>query len=48
MRIMLLGEFTNTLQRKAGRQQLEIIFQLEILEIRVCKKVLLKEEILLH
>ena len=33
-----------TSQRKAGKQQLEIIFQL--LEIRVCKKVLLKEEIL--
>ena len=32
---------TNTSRRKAGKQQLEIIF-------RVCKKVLLKEEILRH
>ena len=34
--------------RKAGKQQLEITFNLRLLEIRVCKKVLLKVEILSH
>ena len=31
MRITLLAELTNTSQRKAGKQQLEIILQLEII-----------------
>ena len=31
MRIMLLSQLTNTSQIKAGKQQLETIFQLEII-----------------
>ena len=31
MRIMLLAQLTKTSQRKAGKQQLEIISQLEII-----------------
>ena len=31
MRIMLLASLTNTSPRKAGKQQLEIIFQLQII-----------------
>ena len=45
-RIMLLASLANTSRRKVGKQQLEIIFQLEIIDTRVCKKVLLKKEIL--
>ena len=38
---MLLVQLTNTSQRKAGKKQLEIIFQLEI--IGVCKKSFLEK-----
>ena len=31
MRIMLLASLTNTTRKKAGKQQFEIIFQLEII-----------------
>ena len=46
--IVVFKRWCNTLRGKAGKQQLEIIFQVEIIEIRVWKKGLLKEEILPH
>ena len=33
MQIMLFALLTNTLWKKAGKQQLEIIFQLEIIRV---------------
>ena len=39
---------TNTSRRKAGKQKLEIIFQLKIIRDRVCKKGFVKKEILQH
>ena len=48
MRIMLLAKLTNTSRKKAGKQQLELIFQLETIRDQSLQKVLLKEELLRH